>query len=158
MATNFGTKIAINTYQCTATRDNENVMPYNRGFRGHPIQKRHFCLQGSKAHCHGNQIMGKTGKKSQNQNFRCIWHVHATFGFETGFVLSGNSSQSSVTLLYTRDKGTLPWQPIFGLKLLWMHINAFLQETSGYATWITAGGAICIAHYDVIDDVITWKL
>ena len=27
--------------------------------------------------------------------------------------------------------------------------------TSGYATWFTAGGAIRIAHYDVIDDVIT---
>ena len=27
--------------------------------------------------------------------------------------------------------------------------------TSGYATWFTVGGAIRIAHYDVIDDVIT---
>ena len=33
-----------------------------------------------------------------------------------------------------------------------------LVETSGYATWFTAGGAIRIAHYDVIDDVITRKL
>jgi len=32
------------------------------------------------------------------------------------------------------------------------------QGTSGYATWFTAGGAIRIAHYDVIDDVITRKL
>jgi len=32
------------------------------------------------------------------------------------------------------------------------------SETSGYATWFTAGGAICIAHYDVIDDVVTRKL
>ena len=30
--------------------------------------------------------------------------------------------------------------------------------TSGYATWFTAGGAIRIAHYDVIDDVIIRKL
>ena len=30
--------------------------------------------------------------------------------------------------------------------------------TSSYATWFTAGGAIRIAHYDVIDDVITRKL
>jgi len=30
--------------------------------------------------------------------------------------------------------------------------------TSGYATWFTAGGAIRIAHYYVIDDVITRKL
>ena len=31
-------------------------------------------------------------------------------------------------------------------------------ETSGYATWFTAGGAIRIADYDVTDDVITRKL
>jgi len=31
-------------------------------------------------------------------------------------------------------------------------------ETSGYATWFTVGGAIRIAHYDVIDDLITRKL
>jgi len=30
--------------------------------------------------------------------------------------------------------------------------------TSGYATWFTAGGAIRIAHYDVIDDVVTRKV
>ena len=33
-----------------------------------------------------------------------------------------------------------------------------LMRTSGYATWFTAGGAIRITHYDVIDDVITLKL
>ena len=31
-------------------------------------------------------------------------------------------------------------------------------RTSDYVTWFTAGGAIRIAHYDVIDDVITRKL
>jgi len=31
-------------------------------------------------------------------------------------------------------------------------------QTSGYATWFTAEGAIRIAHYDVIDDVVTRKL
>jgi len=31
-------------------------------------------------------------------------------------------------------------------------------ETGGYATWFTAEGAIRIAHYDVIVDVITRKL
>jgi len=30
--------------------------------------------------------------------------------------------------------------------------------TSGYATWFTAGGAYCIAHYDITDDAITRKL
>ena len=33
-----------------------------------------------------------------------------------------------------------------------------INETSGYTTWFTAGDAIHIAHYDVIDDVITRKL
>jgi len=33
-----------------------------------------------------------------------------------------------------------------------------IMQTSGYAMWFTAGGAIRIAHYDVTDDVITRKL
>jgi len=37
-------------------------------------------------------------------------------------------------------------------------ITIILNDTSGYATWFTAGGAIRIAYYDVIDDVITRKL
>jgi len=37
-------------------------------------------------------------------------------------------------------------------------VALFSLFTSGYATWFTAGGAIRISHYDVIDDVITRKL
>ena len=37
-------------------------------------------------------------------------------------------------------------------------VTKFHYITNGYATWFTAGGAIRIAHYDVIDDVITQKL
>ena len=33
--------------------------------------------------------------------------------------------------------------------------KAYFVITSGYATWFTAGDAIRIGHYDVIDDVIT---
>jgi len=33
-----------------------------------------------------------------------------------------------------------------------------MKLTSGYATWLMARGAIRIAHYDVIDVVITRKL
>ena len=29
MATNFGTKIAINAYECISTRDNEDAITYN---------------------------------------------------------------------------------------------------------------------------------
>jgi len=58
----------------------------------------------------------KYAKKSQNgHNFSCMQHIDAEFGFEIGFVPSGNSS---VTLPYTRDNGALPWQPIFGQKSL----------------------------------------
>ena len=32
MATNFGTKIAINAYKCISMRDSEDVITYNRGF------------------------------------------------------------------------------------------------------------------------------
>jgi len=39
-----------------------------------------------------------------------------------------------------------------------MHAEVYLNLTSGYATWFTAGGAIRIAHYEVIDDIITAKL
>jgi len=37
-------------------------------------------------------------------------------------------------------------------------ITVISVKTSGYAKWFTAGAAIHIAHYDVIDDVITRKL
>jgi len=32
MATNFGTKIAINAHKCISTRDNKNVITYNGVF------------------------------------------------------------------------------------------------------------------------------
>jgi len=91
MATNFGTKIATNAHKCISTRDNENAISYNRGFRGQPIQRRHFSLQGSKRRCHGNQILAKIGKKNHKNghNFSCMQHTHAEFRFEIGFVYRG---------------------------------------------------------------------
>jgi len=47
-------------------------------------------------------------------NFSCMQYIHAEFGFEMGFALSGNSS---VTIPSTRDKRALPWQTIFRVKL-----------------------------------------
>jgi len=63
MATNFGTKMAINAYKCISRRDNENAITYTGGFRGRPIQIRHFWLEGSKGRCHSNQILAKIGQK-----------------------------------------------------------------------------------------------
>ena len=54
-------------------------------------------------------------KNKKMANFSCMQHINTEFGFEIGFVPSGNSS---MTLPYTRDKGALPRQPILGLKLL----------------------------------------
>jgi len=58
-------------------------------------------------------------------NFSCMQHIDAEFGFEIGFVLLRNSS---VTLSYTRDKGRLPWQPVLGLKLLSMLFVLFYRR------------------------------
>ena len=45
-----------------------------------------------------------------------------------------------------------------GCEQLALTIGMEKYGTSVYATWFTAGGAIHIAHYDVINDVITGKL
>jgi len=57
-------------------------------------------------------------------------------------------------------RGHLSIYTCFNLQSASQHLTTREQqtETSGYATWFTAGGAIRIAHYDVIDDVITRKL
>jgi len=44
MATNFGTKIATNAYECISTRDNENAMTYNRGFSWSANPKKTFLI------------------------------------------------------------------------------------------------------------------
>jgi len=85
------------------------------GFRGRPIQRRLFGLQVSKRRFHDNQVLAKMGKSiTKGHSFNCVRHIHAKLGFEIGFVLSVNSS---VTLSYRRDKGTI------------IAINAFLRET-----------------------------
>ena len=44
MATNFGTKIAINAYKCISMRDSENVITYNRGFSWSANPKETFLI------------------------------------------------------------------------------------------------------------------
>jgi len=68
------------------------------GFRGRLIQRRHFCFQWSKGRCHDNEILAKIGPKNHKNghNFSCKRYIHAEFGFEIGFVLSGNSPDSTV--------------------------------------------------------------
>jgi len=58
-----------------------------------------------------------------------------------------------VLLAYTAHRGFAIMRYINLLLTL-----TLTSTTSGYATWFTAGGAIRIAHYDVIGDVITRKL
>jgi len=45
MATNFGTKIAINPHKNISTRDNENVITYNRGFSWSTNPKKTFLIE-----------------------------------------------------------------------------------------------------------------
>jgi len=42
MATNFGTKIAINAYKCISTRYNDNAITYNRAFSWSANPKKTF--------------------------------------------------------------------------------------------------------------------
>jgi len=44
MATNFGTKIAINAYKSMSTRDSENVITYNKGFSWSTNPKKTFLI------------------------------------------------------------------------------------------------------------------
>ena len=63
MATNFGTKIAINAYICISTRDNGNAITYNMGLSSLTNPKKTFLIPKSKGRCHGNQILAKIGQK-----------------------------------------------------------------------------------------------
>jgi len=62
MATNLGTKFAINAYKCISTRDNENAITYNRGCLWSANPKKSFLIRGSKGRRHGNQFVAKIGK------------------------------------------------------------------------------------------------
>jgi len=44
MATNFGTKIAINAYKYISMRDSENVITYNRAFSWSTNPKKTFLI------------------------------------------------------------------------------------------------------------------
>ena len=58
MTTNFGTKIAINAF----IRETTGMwLLITGGLPGRPVWRGHFWLQGSKARCHGNQIVAKIG-------------------------------------------------------------------------------------------------
>jgi len=98
MATNSGTKIAINAFLQEITRIWLLIIGvFMVG------QSKEDWLQGSKGRCHDNQILAKIGKKSHKNghNFSWIRHISAEFCSEIGVQLSVNSS---VTLPYTRDK------------------------------------------------------
>jgi len=47
---------------------------------------------------------------------------------------------------------------LFFLSVIYLLAGSSLLSFYNSHTWFTAGGAIGIAHYDVIDDVITRKL
>ena len=74
MATNFGTKFATNAFLWEMTRI---WLLVTGSFRGRPIQRRYYWLQGSKRRCHGNQILAKIGKKSHKMDITSVvWKHH----------------------------------------------------------------------------------
>ena len=103
MATNFGTKIAINAYKWICTRDNGNVITYNVGFPW-PTNHKTFLIARVLGTLPWQPNFGQNrpNNHKNGHNFSCMQHTHAVFGFEIGLVLLGNSS---VTLSYTREKG-----------------------------------------------------
>ena len=74
-------------------------------------------------------LIGRAGPNRQSISQMAITSVvcdiSAEFCFDIWFQLSAHLS---MTLPYTRDKGTLPWQPILGQKLLSMHLYERLGE------------------------------
>jgi len=129
MATNFGSKIAINAYKCISTRDNENAITYNRGFLWSTNPKKTFLIARVCGTLPWQPNFGQNRPKITQMVITSVVSDTsiAEFGFEIGFVPSDNSS---VTLPHTRDKGALPWQPILRQKLLYIHLNAFPRKTT----------------------------
>ena len=68
-------------------------------------------------------------------NFSCMQHIHAEFGFEIGFVLSGNSSDTSV---HKGQRG-VSMATNFGTKTAINAYNAFLREITRMPLLITGG-------------------
>ena len=69
-------------------------------------------------------------------NFSCVHHIHAEIGFEIGFVLSGNSSDSTV---HKGQRG-VTMATNFGTKIaINAYIYAFLLQISGMRLLITGG-------------------
>jgi len=102
------------------------------------------------------------GKDSFYQHLNESYHDFTYRSWETGWLSDqqvpwNSSAMISHTLSIFKNSKSFPvwgrWslmQCVFG--------SIGLLGTSGYATWFTAGAAIRIARYDVIDDVITRKL
>jgi len=129
MATNFGTKTAMNAHKCIYTRDNENAITYNwvNGLRGVATATK-FWPRGQKNHRNGH-------------NFSCKRHIHAEFGFEIGYVPSGNSS---VTLPYTGQRG-ITMATNFGTKIA---INAYkCISTTDNENEITYNGVFLVDQF-----------
>jgi len=77
-------------------------------------------------------------------------HAKLCSGASTGRVVDAGGTLVKIYAAPTEElQNALP---------LLLLLQNFILKSSGYATWFTAGGSIRIAHYDVIDDVITRKL
>jgi len=103
------------------------------GFRGQPIQRRHFWFQGSKGRCHGNQILAKIGQKITKM---AITSVGSHTSMQS-LVMRLGLCHRGIYLWYSRTPGTRgvtmatnfgtsPWQPICGQNRQKYHKNCHI--------------------------------
>ena len=99
------------------------------GFRGWSIQRRHFRLQACKVRTlpwKPNFGQNRQKNHKNGHKFTCMQHIHAEFGFGIGFLCY---QRIYLRLFGTQGtKGCYHGNQFWGLKLLEMHINAFLRE------------------------------
>ena len=99
MATNCRTEIPINAFVWKITR---MWLLITWGFRGRPIQRRHFWFQGSKWRCHGNQILAKIGQRITK---KAITSVVSDISMQS-LVLTPGLCSRGIHLWHSHTQGT----------------------------------------------------
>jgi len=128
--------------------------PHDRHHR-HLVLPIHLQTASWKTCCHYHHVLHTPESAWNLQNSVPINHTITTLCQITDIIQT--HSPSTKHNIITNHKHCLSGNAILTLNIYTLNIYT-LNKTSGYATWFTAGGAIRIGHYDVIDDVITRKL
>jgi len=125
VATNFGAKIAINAFPRDIARMSLLI---TGGFRGRPIQRRHFWLQRSMGRCRGNHVLAKICKKYHKMAITSV-SLYMRYPSRVWFWdwVCAIGEFICDTLAHKRQR-EVTMATNFWTKIT---INAFLQETMG---------------------------